>query len=639
MKRAADAQAGPAMFATLARRLAGLLLLAAIPAAAPAALPAGYHFSSVQDAIPPSQLQADYADQVLSIATAVNDDDQLFGFWLNSAGVFLTYEAKFDSNPQGNVLHTENFIGLTGNDITCVWFFCRHYAFGIRVIPPEDPAGTPTGITAFVYPSPSAPVGQDSLPYTLYPGNFVDENAAGVVASTQVDGLGQHGVLLHAGGTVLLEDIPWLVAINDLAEPLVLGWNGSNADCLVYGEGCPIDGDDGSDETCVDEHGHWHRGHGRGHEEHGRGHGYGHDKCTCSSATRRMGERKPQPRAGLDGNNPPGDIVIDPDGPANSSLLIRLLADGSTVRYTFPQTVTGTDDLSNAFPLAINGSRAILRGDVRIGDSVLDKRLLSCAFNPASLDANLDGVVDCIGGLVLLGGADHSIRAGTVLGFTLNDDGLLAGNLGYNAAGTGTPMLVDVAAATPTAELLANLADTGAGWEVSAITDLNNDGKLVGFGYRDCGSQPQALFLEPLDTAPATTLRFDRGAFEFPAHLLPGETLAITPTLAGGSGINELRVQVKTPADSGWTLLSDWSTATPSWPSGTYQGDVCFLIEARDVVKPAAVARTVVRYSVTPVDTTSEEGGGRFQLFDLLGAPCLVMLLSLAVLALRRRVG
>lgn len=637
------------MLATLARRLAGLLLLAAIPAATPAALPAGYHFSSVQDAIPPSQLRADYADQVLSIATAVNDADQLFGFWLNSAGVFHTHAAKFGSNPLGDVLDTENFIGLTGNNITCILFLCRHFAFGIRVVPPEDPAADATGITAFVQTPADATVVTDSLPYTLNPGNFVDENAAGVVASTQVDALGQYGVLLHAGGAVLLEDIPWLVAINDLAEPIVLGWNGSNADCLVYGEGCPVDSDDGSDETCVDEHGHWHRGHGRGHEEHGKGHGYGHDKCTCSSATPRKRALTPVPRDGIDNGTPPGDIVIDFDGPANNSLVVRLLADGSSVRYTFPQTVTGTDDLANAFPLAINGSRAILRGDVRIGDRVLDKRLLSCAFNPDALDADLDGVVDCIGGLQLLGGADHSIRVGSVLGFTLNDNNLLAGNLGYNAAGTGTPMLVDLGATTPAAELLSSLADTGAGWEVSAITDLNNDGKLVGFGYRDCGNQPQALFLAPLDTAPATTLRFARGAFEFPAHLLPGETLAITPTLAGGSGLNELRVQVKTPADDGWILLSDWNTATPSWASGDYQGDVCFLIEARDVAAPDAVARTVVRYSVTPASAASEEDGdtsvvnlnpdGRFRLFDLLGAPGGFMLLALAILALRRRVG
>lgn len=637
------------MLSTLVRRLAGVLLLSALPVAAAAALPAGYRFSSVEDAIPVSALRTDYADQVLSIATAVNDSDQMFGFWLTPAGVFHTHAAKFGINPLGDVLDTGNFIGLTGNNITCVWFLCRHFAFGIRVVPPADPAGVATGITAFVNTPMDATVVPDSLPYTLNPGNFVDENAAGVVASTQVDAPGQYGVLLHAGGAVYLEDVPWLVAINDLAEPLVLGWNGSNGDCLVYGEGCPADVDDGSDDTCVDEHGHRHRGHGRGHESHGRGHGYGHDRCTCSSATPRSAARAPVPRDGFDGDDPPGTIVIDPDGPANASLLIRLLADGSTVRYAFPQTVTGTDDLANAFPLAINGSRAILRGDVRIGDTVLDKRLLSCAFNPAALDADADGVLDCIGGLLLVGGAGNSIRVGTVLGFTLNESHVLAGNLGYNAAGTGAPVLVDVAAATPAAESLANLADIGAGWEVSALTDMNNDGKLVGFGYRDCGSEPRAVFLEPLDTASVPALRFGRGAFEFPAHLLPGATLAITPTLYGGSGVRELRVQVKTPDDSHWTLLSDWSATTASWPSGSYQGDICFLIEARDVVAPAAVARTVVRYSVAPADGAGEEDGdttvvdlrpdGRFRLLDLLGAPGGFMMLALAALALRRRVG
>lgn len=637
------------MFSTLPRRTAVLLLLAAMTASAQGALPAGYTFQGILEAIPPGSLHDGYAQQVASVATAVNASNSIVGFWLRPDGTFVTHNMQFGTNPKFLSLHAENFIGLSSSNSSCFglfgMFLCKTY--GIRVIPPAEEGGVATGVSAFFNTAPDASVVPGSLPHAQFPGNFVEENATGVLATTQVDALGQFGVLVHKKGAVTLEDVPWLVAINDLPEPLVLGWNGSNGDCLVFGEGCPDDGD----MTCFNEHGRPHRGHGRGHEEHGNGHGYGHDKCVCSSQTLQARTRTPVARTGIDLDLSGTTPDVDFDASPNESLVIRLLADGTTVRYRFPQSVTGTDDLANTFPLAINNTHAILRGDVRVGSHVLDKRLLSCAFNPAALDADGDGVIDCIGGLTLVGGSDASTRVGTVLGFTLNNKGILVGNLGHNAAGTGAPFVLDILDPAPEARLLANLAGGTAQWEITSATDLNDNGLITGYGYRNCGAQPEGLFLTEATSAPAGTLRFARGAFEYPALLEPGGVLAITPTLTGSTGEPEFRVQIRTPADIDWSLLSDWSATPARWAAGDYLGEVCFRIEARDTAAPAAVVETVVRYLVAEVtpDNGQEEGEAtsvvnlapneRFRLTDLLGAPGLFMMLSLAVLALRRRVG
>ncbi|MDO9175122.1 MAG: hypothetical protein Q7V62_09970, partial [Actinomycetota bacterium] len=361
--------------------------------------------------------------------------------------------------------------------------------------------------------------------------------------------------------------------------------------------------------------------------------GYGHDECPDRSGNRR-------------------------DDSENGALLVRLLANGTTLRYRFPDTVLVDDTtrtVRNVFPLALNDTRAILRGDISIGRQSYGKRLLSCVINPAALDAGGDGTVDCSGGMTVVGGIADSIRVGTVLGFSMNNAGVLAGNLGYNEAGTGTPFVVDVTAATPEPVLIGNLASSTDSWEINTITDMNLSGRMVGYGYKNCGDHPEAFYIEPAATAPASALRFGRGAFEVPGFLVADNApLAITPTIDGGSGNYEFRVYTRTPTDSDWALLSDWSAVTAPYAPGDYRGDVCFRIDARDTGAPDAVQRTVVRYAVigsvpsAPAgeDTPDGDESGTadvaastdsFRITDLLGAAGGLLLAALGVLGLRRR--
>ncbi|MFP5383175.1 MAG: hypothetical protein ACLGHG_03805 [Gammaproteobacteria bacterium] len=568
------------------RALSTLLVLFGI-GVAQAAVPAGYRFASIADQADDPVYAVNYGPERISLGTAINNNGHLFGFRVTEAGILRSFNIAFGTNPKMTSVETDNFVALSGSDTSCWWIFCTtEYPFGMRVL--DDG----TAVTAFLNTVIGTSPLPGSLPYALFPGNFVEENRNGIVASTQVDLVSQFGAFLHPGGVTVLADVPWLAGINDLAHPLALGYDGLDGDCLVFGENCaPLpeeceaDGSDTHSNTT-----------GRGHESHGRGHGYGHYKC-----------RSDADADGADGAGT-GSTAILPD---TGALLLRLsTSDYSVSRYRFPRFVTAGDALYAArlvFPLAINDSRAILRGDVVLGDGTLDQRLLSCSFDGSAPDADGDGVVDCIGGLQLVGGVAGSIRVGTVLGFSLNNAQTLAGNLGYSAAGIGAPFVVDVAAAVPVPVLLSNLATGSAGWEIHNITDLNQNGRMIGYGYRDCGAFPQAFFIDP-GTAPASTIRFHRGAFERPALLETGDLLLLAPTVSGGSGLYEFRIRTRTPADSEWTLLSDWSAdASVFAPAENFRGDVCFHVEARDALAPESSSEMVVRYRV--VDPLPAGGG------------------------------
>ncbi|MFP5440929.1 MAG: hypothetical protein ACLGHJ_05495, partial [Gammaproteobacteria bacterium] len=356
-----------------------------------------------------------------------------------------------------------------------------------------------------------------------------------------------------------------------------------------------------------------------------KGNGYGHDKCTCDG----------------------GGSVTPPGSSSGGALLLRLLADGNVLRYRFPATADGLA-VSQVFPLAINDNRAILRGSIDNGGTVLDKRLLSCVFDPAALDGDADSVVDCTGGMTVVGGVDGSIRAGTVLGFELNNNGRLVGNFGYSAAGVGTPFVVDITAGTPVATPLADLATNSTGWELNTITDINSAGRMTGYGYRDCGANVDAFYIDESITAPASALRFVRSAFESPAQLGINDTLDIAPVISGGSGNYEFQVSTRVPGDADWTLLTDWSAVAGQYTAGSAPGTVCLRVLVRDVAAPANTREEIVRYAViddtVPLDPTgpgiptgitlSDPVGGSA---NWLGSAAPAWLLALALLGLRRR--
>lgn len=572
------------------RALVTLLALIGI-GTAQAAVPDGYGFASIADQADDPVYAVNYGPERVSLGTAINNNGHLFGFRVTEAGILRSFNIAFGTNPKMTSVETDNFVALSGSDTSCWWIFCTtEFPFGMRVL--DDG----TAVTAFLNTVTGTSPLPGSLPYALFPGNFVEENRNGIVASTQVDLLTQFGAFFHPAGVTVLADVPWLVGINDLAHPLALGYDGLDGDCLVFGENCaPLPEECAADGT--DTHSNTT---GQGHESHGRGHGYGHYKCRDDAVA---------------GTSTAGTADTAPALlPGTGALLLGLSSsDYSVTRYRFPLQVTAGDAahaVRHAFPLAINDSRAILRGDVVVGSSTLDKRLLSCSFDGSAPDADGDGVVDCIGGLQLVGGVTGSIRVGTVLGFSLNNAQTLAGNLGYSAAGIGAPFVVDVAAAVPAPVLLSNLAAGSAGWEIHSVTDLNQNGRMIGYGYRDCGTFPQAFLIDP-GTAPASAIRFHRGTFESPALLEAGNLLALTPTVSGGSGHHEFRIQTRTSADVDWTLLADWSADAGVFaPAESFRGDVCFRVEARDALAPESSSEMVVRYRVVdPLPADDNEGG------------------------------
>lgn len=647
---------------TLPTRFLALLLAGAglLWSGAASAIPSSYQFRGIGDylLVPESGFATDpftekFTERQLSVASALNNNGFLIGFWMGNDDSFNTYSLQFGTNPLGVVRFTDNFIGLSGSDVPCINLFgillCSNpeFPYGTRIVPNEDPTQLPTVVSAFLNTMPGSVAVPGSLPYMRYPGNFVDENSRGILASTQLSPTAQYGVIVRGETVINLPDIPWVVAINDLIEPLVIAYNGNDGGCFVYGEGCLPE-----PTPCEEDPNPGNAGGDSGREA--SGNAWGHNKCKDGIVDGNNGG------GGTGGSGSGGSGGGGTGTPANGAILLHLKADNSVVRYGFPSTTplgTETGTVTHLFPLAINSTQVVLRGDVTLGSTVFEKRLLSCSFNTVPdmdgvivYDTDADQVIDCLGGLQLIGGLQHNIRVGTVLGFTLNDDQLLAGNFGYNASGVGLPMLTNLADVVPVAEPAGNLAAGTDGWEINTITDMNRAGMMTGYGYKDCGRDPEAFYFAPQSTPPEAGVRFQRGDFEFPAYLAPGTTLQIRPTLTGGSGAYELRVHVRKPGDEAWQLLTDWSTDAGSWSPGAYQGEVCFKIEARDPSATAAAAQqTVVRYSVgvSPRNTAPDDDTGTglltptqgdFEVGDLLaGGLGFASLLMLGLAGLRRR--
>lgn len=550
-------------------------LLASILLAVAGTATAGWEFSSVSDALPPpsdpvvsSDIKPVFDQQVLSVGTALGENGAMYGFRVTDDGTPHAFAIRLGTNPKGRMLDKEDMLGLTGAENYCYSIICLGYdiPFGIRI------TEAVTAITGYSNTPDDAPVVAGALPFALFPGNFVKENVNGVIASTQVapDG-SQAGVVIQGATITTLDDVPWLVALNDAADPLVLGYDGADGDCLVYGENCapPSCEDNGPDHQNT---------RGRGHEEHGNGHGYGHDHDDC-------------------------DDRVVPAPAENAALMLVIHDDGSATRLRFPASA-GSAAVTALFPLAINSTTAVLRGTVGSGDAARGKLLLRCDFIAA--DANDDGIVDCSGGTLSVIG--DGIRAGTVLGFTLTDAGLLAGNHGYNAAGVGAPFLVDLDDDVPQAVSLHNLAAGDEDWEINTVTDLNTAGEMIGYGYRDCGTLPQATRLVPSE-ADAGTLVMAHDATVHDGYLEGNDRLSLAPVVSGGSGSYQYRIERRIPGDSGWTLQQDWSSRVSAWRAGSFRGEVCFRVTARDVAMPDTIQSRVTRFVVVDGDDDANVGG------------------------------
>lgn len=569
---------------------AALLGAAAIALASHAA--AGWEFSSISEALPPpsdpvvsSDIKPVYDQQVLSVGTALGENGAMYGFRVTDDGTPHAFAIRLGTNPKGKMLDKEDMVGLTGAEDYCYKIFsftiCLGYdlPFGIRITEAD------TAITGYSNTADDAPVVAGALPFALFPGNFVKENANGVIASTQVapDG-SQAGVVIQGATVSTFADVPWLVAINNAADPLVLGYDGADGDCLVYGENC-------TPPACDDDHhGPGHKNtRGRGHEEHGNGHGYGHDHDDCN------------------------DGVV-PTPAENAALLLAMHDDGSATRLRFPASA-GSAAVTALFPLAINSTTAVLRGTVGSGDAAREKLLLRCDFVAA--DADEDGIVDCTGGTLAVIG--DGIRAGTVLGFSLTDAGLLAGNHGYNAAGIGAPFLIDLDDDVPQAVSLHNLAAGDEDWEINTITDLNTAGEMIGYGYRDCGTLPQATRLVPTE-ADGGALVMAHDATVHDGFLEGNDRLSLAPLVSGGSGSYQYRVERRVPGDTAWTLQQDWSSRVSAWRAGSFRGEVCFRVTARDAASPDIVQSRVTRFVVVDRNDDDDLGDEAGPAQDLIAA-------------------
>ena len=198
------------MTLALFRRLSGLALLALCAAGpAAAALPDGYAVKGVGELIaekmaPTYESRLRYESRVMAVATAVNGNGHLGGFWLQNDGQFRSHSLQIGTNPALNFLDTPDFLTLTTSDVSCslLWgiiLVCPHdNAYGIRVVPPLLPEDPVTGFSARITPNDVALIA-DSLPLAMHPGNFVAENAAGVVATTQVSAAAQFGEEVAGG--------------------------------------------------------------------------------------------------------------------------------------------------------------------------------------------------------------------------------------------------------------------------------------------------------------------------------------------------------------------------------------------------------------------------------------------------------
>lgn len=536
------------------------LALAALMLALPAQ--AAYELAPLAERIPESAFGERYATRQWSLASDINETGHLFGYLLTAEGQVRSFNLAFADNPAMTVVDTPDFIALSGADAVCVWVFCTtEYAFGIRL----TEAG---GLTSFVGAEPGTTPLPGTLPFAYQPGDFVEENRAGVIASTQMDAEGKtFGAVLQADSVITFGDVPWLMDLNDASEPLVLGYDGADGLCQIYGIGC-----DEAPEDCEDDR-HRHTT-GAGHQSHGRGHGYGHH---CDSPDS-MGAEAAAPEDG-------------------GALALHLGAEG-VARLRFPRQVPDRGlTASSLFPLALNQAWILLRGNLAGPDQNYEGRLLLCRYDPAQPDANADKVVDCDGGLALAEplAEGHTIR--TVLGFSLTDRNQVLGNFGFTAAGIGLPLYLELGSGAP-AQLLANRVSSPTPTELSVVTAANNRGDLVGYGYPDCGQSVEAIYGVPAE-APVSDL-----GFRYPDSIpttwaQPGGSYLLTPAGQGGSGNYLYRYWRWASEETDWELVQDWSALPYNGTAPASPQETCLRMDLADSLNMADQRSLVIRMRFT----------------------------------------
>ena len=461
---------------------------------------------------------------------------------------------------------------LAAGEPTCIWFFCSFITpYGIRI---HDEVGESAFLTSAIGASPLP----GSLPMSRFPGNFVDANAAGVVATTQVAADTQFSALIKAGQVTLLEDINWLVGINDLPEPMALGYRGQ-AECAVYG--CVPDPDECEEAGDAHEH-----QKGKGHEEHGQGNGYGHDPCHRANITEKKGNVQ--------------EVSVEADPQATGEVVVvQLTADG--VRQYRVDSAAGNalpaTSASNLFPLAINNQTLVLRGDVVMDGLRYHQQLLRCDFDPLSLDADNDGALDCITGIEPLYSPDNSLRFQTVLGFALNNAGMLTGNLGFTTSGMGVPVVMNINQDSEP-DLLANHINGHGDWVLNALTDINASADVVGFGFSQCSDQPDAWFANPVALG-VSDFGFALRSVELDTRVPPGATREWSAQARGGSGAWVSRYHLYDPMLGGWQLLQDWGTLPVTLPASAAGTVLCLREEIADLGNPDDLRQRVIRLDVS----------------------------------------
>lgn len=534
-----------------------------------------WEFQSVNAAIPPqSDFFSNYNQRLYSFSTAINNHGTQFGVYTLPNDITKSYSITFSDNPEFSVIDSENFISLTAGAPTCIFGFCSEWPFGIRLTETE-------AFTSWLdSPSDTTPT-PGSLPFSRFPGNFVSENETGVIASTQISSESQFSVIVPESRESVIElpDIAWVVALSSGTEPLVLGYRGDNGHCLVYGHGCEPpecdEADDGGHENTR----------GKGHREHGRGHGYGHDHDDCHEEDRTT-----------------HGVSTSTADESTGSVLIKAHSDGTTERWGFPEYLDRKYDyakVEKTFPLAMNDNQVILRATIKKHNQVWPNRLLQCRLGP-EIDTDGDGIVNCEGGLMPVIPPAEAQSVDTVLGFNLNADGKLIGNYGFNAAGIGNPFFLDTTAEAPTMHPLRNRVKKQEGWELNTITDINQQGTAVGYGYSNCSSKPDAYTLYPVSDTTLPQLAIQHQVQSNNGAVLPGEKIRPKMDLSGGSGNYLYRLDSKRPEDAEWHAEHGWREELGSYQSSqNHEGDVCLRVRVQDSANANRSTQTMIRIRVT----------------------------------------
>ena len=583
-----------------------------------------WRFAPLEPQLPENNSFRDsFVERSVSVSTAINDRGNQYGWYRLPDGTTWSYNLLFADNPEFTSVARDDFVPLSAGERECFSFFCgTEPPFGIAL---EDNEAFSAWFNTASGTSPLP----DSLPFSRFPGQFVSENGEGVVASTQVTGQGQFSAIMNdeLQPLILLEDVPWVVALSSGKEPLVLGYRGNDGDCLVYGRDCeppPCENEDG------DRH---HNTHGRGHREHGRGHGYGHDKHHCEHDH--------------DGIQKATTTSRDHEGP----VLIRARTDNSTRVWSLPRHLGGSGQQGLArerFPLTMNDERIMLRATVEREGDTYRNRLLQCRL-PVEIDIDDDGIVDCVDGLRPLIPLARATPVDTVLGFSLNDQGQLIGNYGFNAAGIGEPFFVDTRADEPVSQALQNRSSDHRNWELNVVTDINADGMAVGYGHRDCSPSPDAYTLYPDTDTNASRLQFDPVVQPENAAVKPGQRFTPLVHASGGSGEYQYRMNSKRPEDNDWQPVHDWRSRPGSYHSrDDHEGDVCLRVRVRDQAAPETTASTVIRVRVSEAPEEADDGADETDVMQdreigdaldmvRVGAPNSLLLTVLAITGLIRR--